>query len=225
MIIAIDGFSSTGKSTVAKRLAAALQFVYVDTGAMYRMVALVALRQGLGKDGAIDEEGLLLCVPQISLRFQLGTSGENRSMLNGEDVEDQIRSMEINRIVSRVSSLPSVRRQLVAQQQNMGEGQDLVMDGRDIGTVVFPKAELKIFMTADVDIRAQRRLDELRAKGDSSVTLDEVRSNLLQRDAEDQTRLDSPLLQAPDARVLDNSYITPDEVFKTALDWALGAQS
>ena len=220
MIIAIDGFSSTGKSTVAKRLAQALQFIYVDTGAMYRMVALVAIREGWVQDGYLDEAALVNHLPNISLDFQRGPQGENLAVLNGEVVEADIRTMEVNRIVSRVSSIPAVRRQLVAQQQRMGQGQSLVMDGRDIGTVVFPQAELKIFMKADSDIRAARRLAELRTKGDASVTLKEVRSNLLQRDAQDQGRLDSPLLQAEDARILDNSHITPDEVFHRALAWA-----
>ena len=220
MIIAIDGFSSTGKSTVAKRLAQALQFIYVDTGAMYRMVALVAIREGWVQDGYLDEAALVNHLPNISLDFQRGPQGENLAVLNGQVVEADIRTMEVNRIVSRVSSIPAVRRQLVAQQQRMGQGQSLVMDGRDIGTVVFPLAELKIFMTADSDIRAARRLAELRTKGDASVTLEEVRSNLLQRDAQDQGRLDSPLLQAEDARILDNSHITPDEVFNRALAWA-----
>ena len=220
MIIAIDGFSSTGKSTVAKRLAQALQFIYVDTGAMYRMVALVAIRQGWVQDGYLDEAALVNHLPNISLDFQRGPQGENLAVLNGEVVEADIRTMEVNRIVSRVSSIPAVRRQLVAQQQRMGQGQSLVMDGRDIGTVVFPHAELKIFMTADSDIRASRRLEELRSKGDETVTLAEVKSNLLQRDAQDQGRLDSPLLQAEDARILDNSHISPDEVFQVAYDWA-----
>jgi len=224
MIIAIDGFSSTGKSTVAKRLAQALEFIYVDTGAMYRMVALVAIRQGWVQDGYLDEAALVNHLPNISLDFQRGLQGENLAVLNGEVVEADIRTMEVNRIVSRVSSIPAVRRQLVAQQQRMGQGQNLVMDGRDIGTVVFPHAELKIFMTADSDIRAARRLEELRAKGDKTVTLAEVKSNLLQRDAQDQGRLDSPLLQADDARILDNSDISPDEVFQAAFEWAQEAR-
>ena len=224
MIIAIDGVSSTGKSTVAKRLAQALHFIYVDTGAMYRMVALVAIRQGWVQDGYLDEAALVNHLPTISLDFQRGPEGENLAVLNGEVVEADIRTMEVNRIVSRVSSIPAVRRQLVAQQQRMGQGQSLVMDGRDIGTVVFPHAELKIFMTADSDIRAARRLEELRSKGDETVTLAEVKSNLLQRDAQDQGRLDSPLLQAEDARILDNSHISPDEVFQVAYDWAKEVQ-
>ena len=224
MIIAIDGFSSTGKSTVAKRLAQALEFIYVDTGAMYRMVALVAIRQGWVQDGYLDEAALVNHLPNISLDFQRGLQGENLAVLNGEVVEADIRTMEVNRIVSRVSSIPAVRRQLVAQQQRMGQGQSLVMDGRDIGTVVFPHAELKIFMTADSDIRTARRLEELRSKGDKTVTLAEVKSNLLQRDAQDQGRLDSPLLQADDARILDNSDISPDEVFQAAFEWAQEAR-
>lgn len=224
MIIAIDGFSSTGKSTVAKRLAQALNFIYVDTGAMYRMVALVAIRKGWVQDGYLDEAALVNHLPAISLDFKRGSQGRNLAVLNGEVVEAEIRTMEVNRIVSRVSSIPAVRRQLVAQQQRMGQGQSLVMDGRDIGTVVFPHAELKIFMTADSDIRAARRLEELRFKGDATVTLAEVKTNLLQRDAQDQGRLDSPLLQAEDARILDNSHISPDEVFQIAYDWALELQ-
>ena len=191
---------------------------------MYRMVALVAIRQGWVQDGYLDEAALVNHLPTISLDFQRGPEGENLAVLNGEVVEADIRTMEVNRIVSRVSSIPAVRRQLVAQQQRMGQGQSLVMDGRDIGTVVFPHAELKIFMTADADIRAARRLEELRAKGDETVTLAEVKSNLLQRDAQDQGRLDSPLLQAEDARILDNSHISPDEVFQVAYDWAKEVQ-
>lgn len=215
--IAVDGYASTGKSTLAKRLAASLGFLYIDTGAMYRMVALYAIRQGWAAPDAINARAIDASLDQVHLAFARDAGGQNRALLNGEDVEEAIRTMEVSRVVSSVSSLVPVRRRLVAQQQAMGQSQSLVMDGRDIGTVVFPDAELKLFITADADVRATRRFAEMESANPGAVSLAEVKANLLQRDQEDRERLDSPLLQAQDAVVLDNSLVSPDELFDRAL--------
>jgi cytidylate kinase len=215
--IAVDGYASTGKSTLAKRLAAALGFLYIDTGAMYRMVALHAIRNGWASPDGINAVAINASLDQLHLGFARDTHGRNRAILNGEDVEEAIRSMDVSRVVSAVSSLVPVRRRLVAQQQAMGRSHSVVMDGRDIGTVVFPDAELKLFVTADADVRAQRRFAEMDAANPGAVTLAEVKANLLQRDKEDRERLDSPLLLADDAVVLDNSSVSPDELFDQAL--------
>lgn len=215
--IAVDGYASTGKSTLAKRLASSLGFLYIDTGAMYRMVALYAIRQGWAAPDAINARAINASLDQVHLAFARDAGGQNRAILNGEDVEEAIRTMEVSRVVSSVSSLVPVRRRLVAQQQAMGQSQSLVMDGRDIGTVVFPDAELKLFITADADVRATRRYAEMELANPGAVSLAEVKANLLQRDQEDRERLDSPLLQAQDAVVLDNSLVSPDELFDRAL--------
>jgi CMP/dCMP kinase len=215
--IAVDGYASTGKSTLAKRLAASLGFLYIDTGAMYRMVALYAIRQGWAAPDTINARAINASLDMVNLAFALDARGQNRAILNGEDVEEAIRTMEVSRVVSSVSSLVPVRRRLVAQQQAMGQSQSLVMDGRDIGTVVFPDAELKLFVTADADVRATRRFAEMESANPGAVSLAEVKANLLMRDQEDRERLDSPLLQAPDAVVLDNSLVSPDELFERAL--------
>lgn len=215
--IAVDGYASTGKSTLAKRLAASLGFLYIDTGAMYRMVALYAIRQGWAAPDAINARAINASLDQVHLAFARDARGQNRAILNGEDVEEAIRTMEVSRVVSSVSSLVPVRRRLVAQQQAMGQSQSLVMDGRDIGTVVFPDAELKLFIKADADVRATRRFAEMELANPGAVSLAEVKANLLQRDQEDRERLDSPLLQAQDAVVLDNSLVSPDELFDRAL--------
>lgn len=215
--IAVDGYASTGKSTLAKRLASSLGFLYIDTGAMYRMVALYAIRQGWAAPDAINARAINASLDQVHLAFARDARGQNRAILNGEDVEEAIRTMEVSRVVSSVSSLVPVRRRLVAQQQAMGQSQSLVMDGRDIGTVVFPDAELKLFITADADVRATRRFAEMELANPGAVSLAEVKANLLQRDQEDRERLDSPLLQAQDAVVLDNSLVSPDELFDRAL--------
>lgn len=215
--IAVDGYASTGKSTLAKRLASSLGFLYIDTGAMYRMVALYAIRQGWAAPDAINARAINASLDQVHLAFARDAGGQNRAILNGEDVEEAIRTMEVSRVVSSVSSLVPVRRRLVAQQQAMGQSQSLVMDGRDIGTVVFPDAELKLFITADADVRAKRRFAEMELANPGAVSLAEVKANLLQRDQEDRERLDSPLLQAQDAVVLDNSLVSPDELFDRAL--------
>jgi len=224
IIIAVDGHSSTGKSTMARELAAKVGFVYIDTGAMYRAVALYALRHDAFDDGGLNQEWLAESLSQIEVEFRFPPEGGSRAhtFLNGEDVETEIRQMAVSNRVSEVAAVSEVRKFLVAQQQKMGEKGGIVMDGRDIGTVVFPHAALKIFMTASPEIRAQRRYQELRAKGEA-VNIDEVRSNLERRDYIDSNRSDSPLKQADDAKVLDNSALTREEQLSIALEWVQSA--
>ena len=206
--IAIDGFSSCGKSTMAKDLAKEIGYIYIDSGAMYRAVTLYSLQQGIfGADG-IDEVRLLQEMEQIHISFQLNaTTGRPDTYLNGVNVEQQIRSMEVSSHVSPIAALPFVREAMVKQQQEMGKAKGIVMDGRDIGTTVFPDAELKIFVTASPEIRAQRRYDELKAKGEQA-NLQEILENVKQRDYIDQHRETSPLRKADDALLLDNSQLT-----------------
>ena len=214
MIIAIDGYSSTGKSSLAKKLAVHFGFLYVDSGAMYRMVALTVLREGWVNDkNELNDELIKKRLPVMHFAFDQDLDGNNISILNGELVELDIRTMEVNSIVSKISSLPFVRSHLVSRQQKMANGKNIVMDGRDIGTKVFPNADLKLFMKADDDIRAKRRLKDLRSNGDINVTIDEVRANLIQRDRDDESRENSPLIKAKDAIIIDNSNQTPDQVF------------
>ena len=221
--IAIDGYSSTGKGTLAKDLATALEYTYIDSGAMYRAVSLACLRANLVDEEHLDLEGIAGILPSLSIAFKWNPEMKGSEIyLNGECVEGEIRSMRVSNLVSRVSAIPEVRRFIVSILQKMGKSGGMVMDGRDIGTVVFPEAELKIFMTSDVHVRAQRRLLDFQKK-DPQVTLDEVVANLKARDHLDETRLDSPLLQAADARVLDNTHLTPEEQFQTALMWAKNA--
>ncbi|MBF1393862.1 MAG: (d)CMP kinase [Prevotella histicola] len=207
--IAIDGFSSCGKSTMAKDLAKEIGYIYVDTGAMYRSVTLYALRHNLfNADGSIREEELKAQMKNINISFQLNkTTGRPDTFLNGENVEKDIRSMEVSSHVSPIAALPFVRAALVAQQQRMGAGKGIVMDGRDIGTVVFPDAELKIFVTASAEVRAQRRYDELKAKG-MEANFNDILKNVEERDYIDSHRATSPLRKAPDAIELDNSNLT-----------------
>ncbi|MBF1410008.1 MAG: (d)CMP kinase [Prevotella histicola] len=207
--IAIDGFSSCGKSTMAKDLAKEIGYIYVDTGAMYRSVTLYALRHNLfNADGSIREEELKAQMKNINISFQLNkTTGKPDTFLNGENVEKDIRSMEVSSHVSPIATLPFVRAALVAQQQRMGAGKGIVMDGRDIGTVVFPDAELKIFVTASAEVRAQRRYDELKAKG-MEADFNDILKNVEERDYIDSHRATSPLRKAPDAIELDNSNLT-----------------
>ena len=207
--IAIDGFSSCGKSTMAKDLAKEIGYIYVDTGAMYRSVTLYALRHNLfNADGSIREEELKAQMKNINISFQLNkTTGKPDIFLNGENVEKDIRSMEVSSHVSPIAALPFVRAALVAQQQRMGAGKGIVMDGRDIGTVVFPDAELKIFVTASAEVRAQRRYDELKAKG-MEADFNDILKNVEERDYIDSHRATSPLRKAPDAIELDNSNLT-----------------
>jgi cytidylate kinase len=220
--IAIDGHSSCGKSTMARQLAAELGYTYVDSGAMYRAVTLYVLRKGLIADGVVDTVRLIHALPRIKVNFSLGADGAQHTHLNGEDVEEAIRQMDVSRAVSAVSSIKEVRSLMRGAQQQMGAQGGVVMDGRDIGTAVFPLAELKIFMTASDTVRAQRRLDELVAKG-HSVTMNEVLTNLRERDRIDSTRTEDPLRQAPDALVLDNSNLSPAQQLSAAKAWALKA--
>ena len=206
--IAIDGFSSCGKSTMAKDLAKEIGYIYIDSGAMYRAVTLYSLQQGIfGADG-VDEVRLQQEMEQIHISFQLNaTTGRPDTYLNGVNVEQQIRTMEVSSHVSPIAALPFVREAMVKQQQEMGKAKGIVMDGRDIGTTVFPDAELKIFVTASPEIRAQRRYDELKAKGEQA-NLQEILENVKQRDYIDQHRETSPLRKADDALLLDNSQLT-----------------
>jgi cytidylate kinase len=214
--IAIDGWSSCGKSTLAKALAKQLNYVYVDSGAMYRGVALHAMNQGWIKGDQLDEKNIINGLKNLSLRFDIGDSGQPELVLNGNNVEQKIRSLAVSNQVSKVAAIKEVRSFLVDQQRKMGQEGGVVMDGRDIGSVVFPNAELKLFVTADPEIRAQRRFDELLKKGDH-VSLDAVRENLKQRDHLDTTREVSPLIQTDDAVVLDNSNLTPKEQTEKAM--------
>lgn len=209
IVIAIDGFSSCGKSTMAKDLAREVGYIYVDTGAMYRAVTLFAMRNDVfDAEGNIDETRLKALLPDVKLTFQLNNETKLPEVsLNGENVERYIRTLEVSQHVSPIAALPFVREKLVEQQQAMGNEKGIVMDGRDIGTVVFPNAELKIFVTASAEIRAQRRFKELETKG-MPADFDEILQNVEQRDYIDTHRETSPLRQADDALVLDNSHLT-----------------
>ncbi|MCL9770456.1 (d)CMP kinase [Flavobacterium sp. HXWNR69] len=216
--IAIDGFSSTGKSTLAKQLAAALGYVYVDTGAMYRAVAYYAMQHNLVSETHLDKAGLIAQLPNINLRFQFNPAlGFAEMYLNNENVEAQIRTIEVSRMVSKVAEISEVRAMLVEQQQAMGKDKGIVMDGRDIGTVVFPDAELKLFMTASSKKRAQRRFDELVEKG-QHITFEDVLQNVEERDYIDTHREDSPLVKADDAIEVDNSSLSKKEQFELVLN-------
>lgn len=220
IIIAIDGHSSTGKSTLAKALAQTLRYRFIDTGAMYRAVSLFALRKGFVPQGQVDTEKLIHALPEVELRFENNpATGQSEIYLNGENVEKEIRQPQVSEVVSLVAVIPEVRKKLVAQQRKMGKEKGLVMDGRDIGTIVFPEAELKIFMTASAEIRAQRRFEEMKKKG-VEITYDEVYKNIEDRDLIDSTRTQSPLRKAPAARVLNNSALSQKEQFELALAWA-----
>ena len=211
IIIAIDGHSSCGKSTFAKAIAARLGYIFIDTGAMYRAVTLYALEHGAMPSGIVDEELVEEMLDKINIDFRFNPSrGASDIYVNGDLVESKIRTIEVSNCVSAVSSIGAVRKKLVAMQQEMGRKRGVVMDGRDIGTVVFPEAELKIYMTADPMVRAERRYKELTAKGDN-VTLEEVCENIVSRDKADMTRAISPLRKADDAIVLDNSHISVEE--------------
>ena len=216
--IAIDGFSSTGKSTLAKQLAKHLGYIYVDTGAMYRAVTLFAMQNGYISNEFFDKDTLINSLPFIKLHFQFNADlGFAEMYLNDVNVEKEIRTIEVSNFVSKVAEISEVRSKLVEQQQEMGKDKAIVMDGRDIGTVVFPDAELKIFMTASAETRAQRRFDELQAKGDS-VTYEEVLKNVQERDYIDTHRDDSPLVIAEDAIEIDNSYLSREEQFQAVLE-------
>jgi len=216
--IAIDGFSSTGKSTLAKQLANHLGYVYVDTGAMYRAVTLFAMQNGYIDAEFFDKETLIHGLPFITLYFKFDPEvGFGEMYLNDKNVEAEIRTIEVSNFVSKVAEVSEVRSKLVEQQQEMGKGKGIVMDGRDIGTVVFPDAELKIFMTASPLTRAQRRFEELQQKG-QNVPFDLVLRNVEERDYIDTHRHDSPLVKAADAVEIDNSYLSRDEQFNKVLE-------
>lgn len=216
--IALDGYSSTGKSTMAKALAKKIGYAYIDTGAMYRAVTLYSLDNGLIDGETVDEKALEAALPDIHITFKAGEDGRSETYLNDINVEKEIRSMHVSSKVSIIAALGFVRRDMVRQQQAMGRDKGIVMDGRDIGTVVFPDAEMKVFVTADAAVRAQRRYDELRAKGDTTTTLEEVLANVTERDRIDTTRAESPLRQADDALVLDNSHMSIEEQDKWLMD-------
>ncbi|MBO3116316.1 (d)CMP kinase [Winogradskyella sp. DF17] len=217
IVIAIDGFSSTGKSTIAKKLAKALNYIYVDTGAMYRAVTYFALNSGCIKDGLLDSKRLINALPKIHIEFKYNELlGFAEVYLNGANIEEQIRTLEVSQYVSPVATLSQVRKKLVQQQQLMGEHKGIVMDGRDIGTVVFPDAELKIFMTASSETRATRRYKELLERG-QNLSYEEVLENVTTRDHIDSTRKDSPLIKADGAIEIDNSNLTIEEQLQTIL--------
>ena len=214
--IAIDGYSSCGKGTLAKAMALALSYVFIDSGAMYRAVTLFLMRKSVNLDDMAQVEQALA---QVTVEFDVNDAGASVVLLNGENVEHEIRTIAVASKVSEVAKIQAVRDKLVFLQQQMGAKKGVVMDGRDIGTVVFPDAELKIFMTASVEVRAQRRFSELVAKGDA-VTLEEISANLKHRDAVDSSRENSPLTMTSDYRVLDNSAMDRDSQFALAMAWA-----
>ncbi len=214
LIIAIDGHSSCGKSTFAKAIAARMNYIYIDSGAMYRAVTLACMEQGIVRNGAVDEKLLPHVIETADINFRKKEgSAQTDTFLNGINVEERIRSIDVASNVSLVSKSTRVREKMVALQRRMGRNRGIVMDGRDIGTVVFPGADIKIFMTAEAGIRAQRRYRELADKN-LKVSLEEIRNNIIARDKMDETRMESPLLKAPDAFVLDNSYMTPEQQMK-----------
>tara|TARA_B110000003_G_C16635212_1_gene528125 strand:+ start:1437 stop:2132 length:696 start_codon:yes stop_codon:yes gene_type:complete len=218
--IAIDGFSSTGKSTLAKQLADWLDYIYVDTGAMYRAVTLFAMQQGFIKEAKVDQSALENTLQEITIDFKKNLStGVAEVYLNGVNVEKQIRTLAVSGLVSPVAAISAVRAKLVSQQQKLGQNKGIVMDGRDIATVVFPEAELKIFLDATAATRAQRRYNELTASGDE-VSLQDVLKNVVERDYIDSTRKDSPLIKAKDAIVIDNSHMNLEDQFHVILQLA-----
>lgn len=217
--IAIDGHSSTGKSTVAKQLADYLGYVYVDTGAMYRAVTMYALQNGWISENHFDKETLVDALPDIELHFEKNKDGKAEIFLNGANVEKAIRTLEVSEYVSPIATVSEVRKKLVQQQQKMGATGGVVMDGRDIGTVVFPNAELKVFMTASAEVRAKRRYEELLGRGEV-VTFEEVLENVTERDEIDSSREDSPLRIAEGAVVIDNSEMNLEDQFHTLLQLA-----
>jgi cytidylate kinase len=217
--IAIDGYSSTGKSTVAKRLAKHLQYVYVDSGAMYRAVSLYALNEECFDDDKLNVEKLVEKLDEIKIDFQFDNNTQKSEIfLNGKNVEDLIRGMEVSQRVSQVATIPEVRKKLVDLQRKMAEHNSIIMDGRDIGSVVFPEADVKFFMTASADERAKRRFNELKSKGDDT-SYEDILENVKSRDHIDTTRKHSPLIKTEDAIVIDNSKLNQDEQFELMLEY------
>jgi len=221
IIIAIDGYSSCGKSTMAKQMANQLNYIYVDTGAMYRAVTLYALRNNLISANEFNQEALINELSKIKVSFSYNSELNcSETFLNSENVEAQIRGLEVSNHVSKIAKVREVRVKLIEIQRELGEKKGLIMDGRDIGSVVFPEAELKIFMTANYKVRAKRRFDELQAKGDK-ISLAEVTENITSRDNDDTSRNENPLIQAEDAIVIDNSEISREEQLELALQLAM----
>ena len=217
IIVAIDGHSSCGKSTIARALAAKLGYIFIDSGAMYRAVTLFALRNKLISDGDVNRQKLIDSLPEIKIEFRYNPELHKSEMfLDGENVEEEIRQLPVSQNVSPVATITEVRQAMVKLQRKLGENKGIVMDGRDIGTVVFPEAELKLFVTASTEIRAKRRFDELTAKGET-VSFEEILKNIQERDRIDSSREVSPLRKADDALVLDNSYMSRKE----QLDWVI----
>jgi cytidylate kinase len=220
IIIAIDGYSSCGKSTMAKQIANQLNYIYVDTGAMYRAVTLYALRNNFISKTEFKKDELIADLSNIKVSFSYNTELNcSETFLNNENVEQEIRGIKVSNHVSKIAQVKEVRTKLIEIQRELGEKKGLVMDGRDIGSVVFPDAELKIFMTAHYKVRAKRRFEELQVKGDK-ITLEEVEENISSRDNDDTSRTENPLIQAEDAVVIDNSEITREEQLKIALELA-----
>lgn len=217
IIIAIDGYSSSGKSSMARALAAEIGYRYIDSGAMYRAVTLWALRHNLIKDEVIDEKKLIEALPEIKIDFRPMPDGTQHTLLNGEDVESEIRQLPVSNSVSGISAIAAVRKALVSIQQSLGKERGIVMDGRDIGTTVFPDAEMKIFVNASAQTRAQRRFNEMLEKG-IPVNFEEVLANVVKRDHIDETRVESPLRKAEDAIVLDNSKMSIETQNKYLLE-------
>jgi cytidylate kinase len=218
--IAVDGVSSSGKSTMAKDLAKEIGYIYIDSGAMYRAITLYCMQNNIiNPDKTINESKLKEHLPNIDIRFKLNPeTGRPDTYLNGKNVEKEIRGMEVSQLVSPVSAIGFLRKEMVKQQQKMSLNKGVVMDGRDIGTVVFPDAELKIFVSASPEIRAKRRIDELRMKGDTKTSYEEVLENIKYRDHHDQNRKESPLRKADDAITLDNSNINIEQQLRWAID-------
>ena len=220
IIIAIDGYSSCGKSTMAKQMANQLNYIYVDTGAMYRAVTLYALRNNLISDTEFKKAELIAALSKINVSFSYNSELNcSETFLNNENIEEQIRGIKVSNYVSKIAQVKEVRVKLIEIQRDLGEKKGLVMDGRDIGSVVFPAAELKIFMTANYKVRAKRRFEELQAKGDQ-ISLEAVTANIISRDNDDTSRTENPLIQAEDAIVIDNSEISREEQLALALQLA-----
>lgn len=220
IIIAIDGYSSCGKSTMAKQMANQLNYIYVDTGAMYRAVTLYALRNNLISDTEFKKAELIAALSKINVSFSYNSVLNcSETFLNNENIEEQIRGIKVSNYVSKIAQVKEVRVKLIEIQRDLGEKKGLVMDGRDIGSVVFPAAELKIFMTANYKVRAKRRFEELQAKGDQ-ISLEAVTANIISRDNDDTSRTENPLIQAEDAIVIDNSEISREEQLALALQLA-----
>lgn len=218
--IAVDGYSACGKSTLAKDLAGKLGYIYMDSGAMYRAVTLFSLENNIISDGKINIDLLLRKLPDIHINFQLDENGLPVTCLNGKDVEKEIRKIEVSSHVSKISEIPEVRHKMVILQQDMGKNKGIVMDGRDIGTVVFPNAELKLFVIADINVRTHRRFNELKLNN-PDIDFETVKENLIERDRIDTTRKESPLRQAVDAIIIDNSNLTREEQLEAAYNLAL----